>query len=497
MKHILPLLLALVMTLSLAVPALAAEDVFEVPAAEEAAAPEAPAAPIEEEAPVEEAPAEVPDLPETAAAEPEDTEPAPNEAQSGTLTVLGDASKLWFLSVWEDYSHTYDYQLDYSDITIHPGDMLVLATDYLYTVTPDRDCTLYANRHILAVAPFDEYLGEPANFITIFVEAAPDGSCDLTLTVEAEEDTSKIPALIPVTVTAPEGVTVEADSQVFAGTSDGVYCEPGYVPFFTGAEPTISTDAVNGLILTMFDVYENADSVEVNVQKATGQLNLTDPEGKAVYATQFDDYLAMANAESGLVGGMVLSIVVEAGYDVESDVEPYGEKYFEYDGGSVHAYWYDIPASGDINVEVVKTDLPVDAPKSGTGWAYDKATGDYYYFVNGEQKFNYWANEPAASQWGYWYYIGVDGKLATGFQYVENENGTGWYMFQTDNDDGCIGRMLTGLQWTGSDAGMGWFNTAHGGLNGQCMYTTEWGAYNAAVGAWADGWSHWYLDEII
>ena len=44
MKRILPLLLALVMTLALAAPALAAEDVFEASEAEEAAAPEAPIA---------------------------------------------------------------------------------------------------------------------------------------------------------------------------------------------------------------------------------------------------------------------------------------------------------------------------------------------------------------------------------------------------------------------------------------------------------------------
>ena len=492
MKRIFTLLLALVMVLSLAAPALAAEDVFEASDTEEAAAPQAPEAPIEEEIPAEEAPeAAAPDLPQTAAAEPEDTA----EPQTGKLTILGDASKLWFVSVVEDYGST-DYQLDYSDIPIGPGVMLVLATDYRYTVQPDRDCTLYDGRSILTVAPFDEHVGEPANLFTIFVEAAPDGSCDLTLTVEEDADTN-IPALIPVNVTAPAGVTVEADNQVFAGTSDGFYCEPGYVPFFTGAEPWDTSVAYNGLILTMFKVYDDSESVEVEVRKATGYLNLTDPENRTEYALMFDHYLTQADANGGLVGGMILSIAVEAGYDIVSDVEAYDDRYVEYDGGNIHIYWYDIPASGDINAEVVKRDLPVAAPKSGTGWAYDKATGDYYYFVDGVQKFNYWANEPAASQWGYWYYVGPDGKLATGFQYVENENGTGWYLFQPDNGDGCIGRMLTGLQWTGSDAGMGWFNTAHGGLNGQCMYTTEWGAYDAAAGAWADGWSHWYLDGII
>ena len=130
--------------------------------------------------------------------------------------------------------------------------------------------------------------------------------------------------------------------------------------------------------------------------------------------------------------------------------------------------------------------VPVDPPKTedGSGWSYDYDTGDYYYFVEGEPKANYWAMEEAASQWGYWYYVGSDGKLATGLQYIENSNGTGWYFLQPDTTNGCIGRMLTGWQWIGTEAGTGWFNTAHGGVNGQCTYTTEWGDYNASDNTW-------------
>ena len=136
--------------------------------------------------------------------------------------------------------------------------------------------------------------------------------------------------------------------------------------------------------------------------------------------------------------------------------------------------------------------VPVDPPKTngGSGWSYDYDTGDYYYFVDGEPKANYWANEADASQWGFWYYVGADGKLATGLQYIENNNGTGWYFLQPDNADGCIGRMLTGWQWLGPDIGMGWFNTAHGGVNGQCTWTENWGDYNPATGLWEDGLSH-------
>ncbi len=480
MKRIFTLLLALVMVLSLAAPALAAEDVFEASETEGAAAPEAP---IEEETPAEEAPEAVaPDMPQTAALEP-DTEADP---ETGKLTILGDTSKLWYVSVVEDAGQT-DYQLDYSDITIKPGDVLVLAMDYRYTVQPNWDCELYDGRCFLIDTAFGEHEDEPANLIDVIMDWAPNGSCDLTLTIMEDPEA---PALLPVTVTAPAGVTVETEGQVFAGTTGGLYCDAGYVPFFLGAEPMGSLDMDDGRVWTMFKAFDDVESVEVDVQKATGELNITGFTDKVTLTIAAGDYLTVADADNGIVGGTFLAVGVEAGYSLKSDVEPFNEVYMEYDGVNTHFYGLDIPDAGDINIEVVKTELPVAAPKSGTGWAYDKATGDYYYFVDGVQKFNYWANEPAASQWGYWYYVGPDGKLATGFQYVENENGTGWYLFQPDNGDGCIGRMLTGLQWTGSDAGMGWFNTAHGGLNGQCLYTTEWGAYNAAAGLWADGQSH-------
>ena len=479
MKRILPLLLALVMVLSLAAPALAAEDVFEASEAVEAAAPEAPDAPAApEEAPAAEVPAETPDMPQTAAVEPEDTA----EPQTGKLTVLGDTSKLWLVLVVEDAEGTH-YQSGFGDIPIKPGDSLILALDYRYTVRPDRDCEFYEGRCFLSGTVFGDHEDDPANLVEILVEAAPDGSCDLTLTVGSDPDA---PALLPIEVTAPEGITVKTDDQVFAGMTGSITCDAGYVPFFDGAVSTGSLDMENGRVWTMFKAYEGADSVEVDIQKATGELNITGLWDKVVLAIAVNDSFAEADAGNGLVGGTILAVVVEVGYSIKSDVEPYAEDYFTYDGDNLHSYYYVVPETGDINVEVVKTELPVAAPKSGTGWAYDKTTGDYYYFVDGVQKFDYWAS----SQRGLWYYIDPNGKLATGFQYVENPNGTGWYMFQTDNANGCIGRMLTGWQWTYTNAGMGWFNTAHGGVNGQCTYTTAWGAYDAATGMWADGIVH-------
>ena len=490
MKRIFTLLLALVMVLSLAAPALAAEDVFEASATEEAAAPEAPVAPeVPEEAPAEEAPAAAPDLPQTAAAEPEDTtEPAP---QTGKLTVLGDTSKLWLVLVVNDMdidAGLQTYADDYDDIPLQTGSMVALIMDYRYTAQFDADLVTTSDRGELngELMSGSAHDGDIGNAVIFSLNAGD--SCDVTATIVADPEA---PDAIPVTWTAPEGVYVKTNEfALFDLESLGTFtCDAGYVPFFDGAEPQYSYETDDGHIVTTFEPYA-VKSIHVDVRKATGELNITDPDDKVVYAFMYDDNEAEADAGSGIVGGMALSVQVEAGYDVKANVEPYAEEYFAYMGDDLHGYYYVVPDSGDISVEVVKTELPVDAPKSGTGWAYDKATGDYYYFVDGVQKFNYWANEPAASKWGYWYYVGADGKLATGLQYVENKNGTGWYMFQTDNKYGCIGRMLTGWQWTGSDAGMGWFNTAHGGVNGQCTWTEKWGAYNAATGIWGDGIVH-------
>ena len=491
MKRIFTLLLALVMTLALAAPALAAEDVFEAFDVEEAApeAPIAPEAPVEE-APVEELPAEAPDMPQAAAAEPEDTtapedtEPAPDDAQTGKLTVLGDVDQLWYVMVLND-DYQADYDSDFENIILHPGDIMALAMDYRYTALLDKDWPVIWQLGIMHEGTVvTAHTGEATNAVSIRVPE--EGSCDLTVTIVADPEA---PSLIPVTVTAPEGVYVEADA--FALSSPDFFgsflCDAGYVPFFLGADPEDSFETNDGHVVTSFAPYDDTvESIQVDVRKTTGRLNLTDPEDKVVYAFMYDDDDAEADAGCGIVGGTYLAVQVEAGYSVKADVEPFAEEYFEYEGEDLHGYYYDVPAAGDISVEVVKTVLPVEPPTSGTGWACDEAAGDYYYFVDGVQKSNYWVS----SQRGLWYYVGRDGKLATGFQYVENPNGTGWYMFQTDNTNGCIGRMLTGWQWTYTDAGTGWFNTAHGGLNGQCTYTTEWGAYNAATGMWADGIVH-------
>ena len=488
MKRILPLLLALVMVLSLAAPALAAEDVFEASEAEEAAAPEAPMAPVEE-APEAEAPAVAPDLPQTAAAEPEDaaSEDTQDQPQTGKLTVLGETDKLWFVTVMNDAGRT-DYIADYEDITLHVGDEVYLIMDYRYTIQWDQDSQPKDRYGVLIDEMPDVGLhaGDVANIVFFIVTSLDDSNPDGPITIMENPDA---PEAIPVTWEAPEGVTVEAsDFVLLLPDFFGVFiCDAGYVPLFTGVRSLSSHELEDGRFETYFGPKSDAESIHVDVKKATGELHVTGLTDKMVQAFASDpDSQAIALVREGLVGGMTLAVAVEAGCSVKADIEPSYEHYVGDAGVNLHIYSFEVPETGDFNIEVVKTPLPVDVPASGTGWACDGATGDYYYFVNGEQKFDYWVS----SQRGLWYYVGQDGKLATGFQYVHNSNGTGWYMFQTDNKDGCIGRMLTGWQWTYTGAGMGWFNTGHGGVNGQCTWTEKWGAYSAATGLWADGQYH-------
>ena len=134
---------------------------------------------------------------------------------------------------------------------------------------------------------------------------------------------------------------------------------------------------------------------------------------------------------------------------------------------------------------------PVDPPKTnnGTGWVYDEQTGIDYYFIDGQMKRNYWAADASASKWNFWYYVDEEGKLVRGLQYIENPNGTGWYMLQVDDKNGCRGRLLDGVLDTGI-AGTGRFVSTRGVDYGKCTWTQAWGSYNAATGLWSDGQSH-------
>ena len=134
----------------------------------------------------------------------------------------------------------------------------------------------------------------------------------------------------------------------------------------------------------------------------------------------------------------------------------------------------------------------IQPPAGGTGWRYVPETGDYYYFKNYKRVGDYWVGfADGASKWANnWYYADADGKLLTGFQYLDDlKGGKAWYMLQTTNDRGEIGKMLTGWQYTYTAAGTGYFNPNYGS-QGMCTYTSAWGSYNAATGLWEDRQLH-------
>ena len=126
------------------------------------------------------------------------------------------------------------------------------------------------------------------------------------------------------------------------------------------------------------------------------------------------------------------------------------------------------------------------APASGTGWAQSK-TGAWYYFKNGVMKKDYWVTD--SSNHGFWYHVGADGRMTTGFTYITDKTwGSGWFLLQAADTNGSQGRMLTSWQNTGV-AGTGWFTTS-GMHKGECTYTRAWGDYNPATGVWSDGQTH-------
>ena len=133
-----------------------------------------------------------------------------------------------------------------------------------------------------------------------------------------------------------------------------------------------------------------------------------------------------------------------------------------------------------------KVATPEEGPKAptsnnGTGWVlYD---GTWYFFKNGKMVQNYWVGKiDGASQWdSNWYYVGADGKMATGMQYIDDlHGGYGWYFLQPTNTKGEIGKMLTGWQWVGGAYGECYFSTKNGS-SGKCTWSELLGNWNGTT----------------
>ncbi len=127
-------------------------------------------------------------------------------------------------------------------------------------------------------------------------------------------------------------------------------------------------------------------------------------------------------------------------------------------------------------------DVPAVAAVTN-GWVSED--GNWYYYKNGKKLQDYWLFGEGSAH-GLWYYLGADGKMATGFQYVSNPNGTGWFMFQDTNYNGCEGALLSGWQNTGI-AGEAWFEPNHNGHFGECTWTSAWGDYDRSTNTWSKG----------
>ena len=122
-------------------------------------------------------------------------------------------------------------------------------------------------------------------------------------------------------------------------------------------------------------------------------------------------------------------------------------------------------------------DIP-EVPENGTGWRTGES-GTYYYFEGGKCLSATWVQ----SEKGLWYYLNEDGSLATGFQYVNDARGTGFFFLSESGD--CIGTPLVGWQKLGllpdGHTNWGWFETKHNGYYGACTYTTAWGDFDHYV----------------
>ena len=135
-----------------------------------------------------------------------------------------------------------------------------------------------------------------------------------------------------------------------------------------------------------------------------------------------------------------------------------------------------------VSVKPVEPEGP-KAPTSnnGTGWVLYENT--WYFFKKGEMVKNYWVGKiDGASQWdSNWYYVGADGKMATGMQYIDDlHGGYGWYFLQPTNTKGEIGKMLTGYQWVGGQYGECYFSKANGS-SGKCTWSELLGNWNGTT----------------
>lgn len=149
--------------------------------------------------------------------------------------------------------------------------------------------------------------------------------------------------------------------------------------------------------------------------------------------------------------------------------------FFEYTGAdgtdqsSVPDSWAsDTVISGDAETAAPQGPAAPAVETGYTGWA-DNDQGLRFYFRDGQMVTDEWIDGV--------YYIQSNGVLATGFQFVDTPEASGFYMFAKQDPD--MGRILTGWQDL-SEGNTGWFEPDPGtGHYGQCTWTTAWGQFDS------------------
>ncbi len=249
--------------------------------------------------------------------------------------------------------------------------------------------------------------------------------------------------------------------------SVGIIVEDGYELDVDGAAYADTVvDETTGELMRIFELDVGAESITVTVtpvDKTELELTIAIVEAMAEFK---DDYTAesWAAVEEALETAKVVAAKASA---TQAEVD-------------------DALDALDAAVNALVEAIP-PAPASGTGWAYDESTGDYYFYKNNKLVANYWVGKvDGASKWdGNWYYVDADGKLLTGMWYIDDlHGGAGWYFLQPTNNNGEIGKMMTGWQWVGEQGGINYgtcYFSSKNGESGKCTYSTELGNWNGAT----------------
>ena len=510
-KRVLTMLLALVMVLGLCVPVLAAEGFEQEPVA--LAEEEAPVAPVEEEA-AEPAPVEAEEPIAAAVDEPMTVAAASGTcgangnnvtwsfSDDGTLTISGTGAMKDYAGLRSDGSKEMapwrdgGYSSDIREVVIQNG-VTTIGSWAFYgcecrevtipdTVTRIGDNAfarcIYLNDVIIPQSV--SYIGSGAFSLCISLYYITFAGSVSYIGDGAFSDCTRIKS-----IELPNGITT-IEENTFLGCSR---LESVIIP---DTVTTIGRMAFNGCALKELTIPDSVTTIGVSAFLWCDMTSVTIPRSVTIIGSGAFSYCnEMAEVTILNPNTTIWDSAFGELWNVP-DKRPMKNPRFlvlGYKGSTAEAY----AKNEHLRFLEIGTDTTppaledIQPPAGGTGWRYVIQTGDYYYFKDGKRVGDYWVGfADGASAWANnWYYADADGKLLTGFQYLDDlKGGKAWYMLQVENDNGEIGKMLTGWQATYS-VGLGKFSTSYGS-QGMCTYNQDWGNYNAATGLWADGLSH-------